>query len=249
MGYWIVVGMIVCAFGMVIIALSADVASIPDPKDEDGRRNPESDRDAPKRSQSEMLIRWTALVPTGIAQPWPVHTDAAVWGPRPTIVALSDPSIAGIRSAVMSFPDSALPHIVSMQVGLVDLLSGTARGTFIAELTDVLDLLRRRNVVAVVGDIPDLSRLVVPGRETFNPDSLRRLTEDWNTEISRSTQTFGADLVDLFDVPLAETSENVGGAQAESLSTRLDQPSIAAGFRPAIESAIRIASLQATDSS
>jgi len=247
MGYWIIVGMIMCAFGMVIIALSVDVESIPARTGGDARRKSESDREAQENSPSKVFVRWTAFVPSGIARPWPAQIDAADWGARPTMVALSDPSIAGIRSAVMNLPVSDSPHIVSMQVGLDDLLSGASRDTFLDVLSDVLQLLRFRNVVAVVGDIPDLSRLSLPGGETLTHDSLRRLAEDWNAEISRTVRTIDSALVDLFDVPLTETFEKVGDSHATSHSSRLDQVSIAAIFRPAIEAAIRFAALQAPD--
>lgn len=248
MGYWIIVGMIVCAFGMVIIALTADAASTPSRSDTDKETTPEPVGEAPERSRTPVGVRWTAFVPTGIARPWPVRVDAAMWGVCPTVVALSDPSIMGIRSAVSNFPESRSPHIVSMQVGLDDLLSGTPRDSFINDLSAVLDLLRLRNIVAVVGDIPDLSRLSVPGGETMSPDDLRRLTEDWNVAISHRARALDAVFVDLFDVPFAGDAEQVGIVSADPHSTWLDQHSVATTFRSAIESAIRIASLQAKDS-
>jgi len=241
MGYWIIVGMIVCSFGMIVIALSVDSRPVQDrsPLGDQPEASPSSRLGPSTVGTFDIEYTWTAFVVAGTATAWPERSGAPPPGWDLSVNALSDPSARGLRAALDNHLKTESPRLITTQVGLIDILSGVELQTFSSDLASVLEELYDRNISAIVGTIPDLSELSIPALAAVDAKALLLLTQRWNAEIVSLLNRFDVKAVDLLDVRRSTTSGPGADLSGFAIATTLDQEAIAARFAPIVAAAMR----------
>lgn len=217
MGFWILMAMLVCAVATVVVALAIERPTAPQPASR----------------HSDDALRWLAVVPAGTSagqDHWAsrlagILPDSVV----PEVIEAPGATLAELRPTAMDAIRTRPPDVLLVWSALDDVLAGVPLEEHEIALHGLLEELGERDVTAVVGNVPDLSRLPAAVGAGLPAEELRLLTERWNGAIGRLAHHHGALVVDLFDLP-APTRSAIAGAA--------DQAAIADRFLPVLRQAL-----------
>lgn len=242
MGYWILVGMIVCGIALVIVVLAmrdAPRAGVEDNDRSGGSPASPNTRTSPNLdSPSSQPIGWLAFVPSHSGHRWPERIASGHSDVRLQLRPIADMTVERLASSLDPATDDETYGIVSFLVGLDDILSGMPRENFQERLDQLLDTVDRHSVIAVLGNVPDLSQLGLPGTTGLSEIDLRRVSEEWNATIADSARRHEADVIDLFNLPVPTPAVNVAYDIRDSGHLRGMEDALIARFAPAISAAL-----------
>jgi hypothetical protein len=227
MGYWILMAMMVCALAAVIIAVAIE-HTVPA-----GRRRPSRDG----------AIRWLAVVSDrqdDRTANWAEHLERAVPDSvQPTIVTVSGPTTADLRAPVAQAVAERNPDVVLLWTSFDDVLAGVPLNDHEIALDTLLAALGGAGATAVIGNVPDLSRLPGTDGAGLPTDELRLLADRWNASIARLVHHHGALIADLRDlVPSAPGSEWPIEIDARAAGPVATPATIADRFLPVLRQAL-----------
>lgn len=247
MGYWILIGLIVCATGMVLVALdtldrgrTATNPSAGSPHSSNwmsGFSNPRV------QETTRATVVWTAFVPVLVGEPWPSRIPISGEPTQLVIQRLSSLTMSEIFAAVTADGRFASHGVISCQIGIDDILAGSDIDTFSDRLAAFLRHLESRGTIAVIGTVPDLSSSGLPASLGIAAKPMRDMTQAWNDVIVDHAHSHGAELVDLTAIASTAIHNDSAVDFARSPHAGYDQSDIAARFAPAIERAMHRASM------
>ena len=162
-------------------------------------------------------------------QSWPSVLSGEL-GPRVHLINLGVPGTTTAQALQTELPVAvdARPDVVTVWLGVNDLLVGVPLTAYAAQLRQFLTTLRQQTQARiVVGNLPDLTYL--PLFYGANPTALRATIRRWNAAIAAASCATGVGLVDLYSgwSELARHPEYVSGD----------------GFHPSAAGARRLADL------
>jgi hypothetical protein len=194
MGYWLVILMATCAVAAVVLALA-------------GERSLEPSAVLPRSSGS---LRWLAVVGrgNGAAADWPASLRAVL--PADVdgrIVAADGQTLQAVDPVVRRALADGNAEVVVFWVALADFLAGEALADHERALHDLLEWVRSRSVVPVVGGLPDLTTWTVADEAGLPRDELAGVVARWNAAIGRLVHASGGLPAELFELGEAELDE------------------------------------------
>jgi hypothetical protein len=190
-GFWIVIGMLMLALVAVMAAIAAE-----DRGDDRQHRSP------PIRP-----VRWLALeigrpATPNLGQDWATLLAASIGASAEArIVSIDAERFADARAPALQAVDAWQPDTLAFWCAASDLLAGVSLTEHEPSLAEFLEALEARGVTAVLGNVPNLSRIGAPPFDEMPPAELAHLTERWNVAFQRLAANHHARVVDLTDVP------------------------------------------------
>ena len=165
-------------------------------------------------------------------QSWPSVLSGEI-GPRVHLINLGVPGATTAQALQAELPIAvdARPDVVTVWLGVNDLLDGVPLASYVTQLRQLLTTLRQQTQARiVVGNLPDLTYLpLFYGTDTT---TLRATIHRWNDAIAAAARASGVTLVDLYS----------GWSE---LARHLEYIS-SDGFHPSAAGARRLADLFAT---
>jgi hypothetical protein len=205
MGYWLVVLMATCAVAATLLVVAAEWS----PETRARRRRPNGS------------LRWLAVIGAepGSATDWP----AALRDGLPTdvegeVVEAGSRTLRDIGPILEQSMDDRDVDVVVLWVALGDILAGVALEDHERSLHGLLDGVRSRGAVPVVGGVPDLTTWRVAEEAGLPPDELAGLIARWNAAIARVVHAAGGMVADLNDL------DETGSKDAETIARHVLPP-------------------------
>ena len=224
---WPTGGWLVAALLALTLALAGCTAARP--------AAPPAERAAPAGSYTTTYVAIGASDAFGMGtddpprQSWPSVLSSTL-GPRVHLINLGVPGTTTAQALQTELPIAmdARPDVVTVWLGVNDLLDGVPLTSYAAQLRQLLTTLRQHTQARIVaGNLPDLTYLpLFYGADTT---TLRATIRHWNDAIAAAARASGVTLVDLYSAwsELARHPEYISGD----------------GFHPSAAGARRLADL------
>src|SRR5687768_10092125 len=188
MGFWILMAILACALAVVVVALAID--------------RPEAATNG--RSRRQGAVRWLAVVadrPDQAGRGWAERlADLLPPTVEHHVVHAPGSTLTDVRSSIKDEVSARDPDVLLVWTAQDDVLAGTGLDDFELALNDLLAALADDGVLAVVGNVPDLSRLPGAASAGLPEPELRHLADRWNAAVVRLAHHHGALVADLSDL-------------------------------------------------
>jgi hypothetical protein len=213
MGYWLVALMATCAAAATVLVLVAE----------------RSEEAHPKRQRRGGSLRWVAFAgkDADAAFDWFVALRASLPDQvAGQVVPAGDRTLGEIAPVLERALDEDDADVVVIWVAMADLLTGISLEDHERSLYAVLGRVRARQVIPVVGGVPDLATWRIAEETGLPGDELGALVTHWNAAIDRVVYAAGGLTVDLGQL------DELGSHEPEEVARR---------FLPAVRRALVLA--------
>jgi hypothetical protein len=227
MGFWILMAMLACALIAVVVALAIERS--------------DTATKAPPRGDGS--LRWLAVVAERSDSPsrdWAGQlADLLPPTVEPQIVHAPGPTLTALQPSIQVEVAARAPNVLLMWTALDDVLNGVSLSDYELTLGQILASLDDAGIAAVVGNVPDLTRLPGAVGAGLPEQELRDLTDRWNAAIARLAHHHGALVADLSELaPILGTNARPAAIDLDGIQGSTTDDQVAGRFLPVLRHAL-----------